>query len=78
MPKYAYVVAYGDNSLTIIDISNPAAPAFKGNIAGAGAPNYLGEPAYNFPQAGKKHVRLPSIPSIPGTPNIPNKLGIDF
>ncbi len=37
-----YVAAFGDNSLTIIDVTNPAAPTFKGNIFGSGAPNYLG------------------------------------
>jgi len=37
----AYVAAALDNSLTIIDVSNPAAPVLLGNIAGAGAPNFL-------------------------------------
>lgn len=37
----AYVAARGDNSLTIIDVSTPAVPVFAGNIAGAGAPNFL-------------------------------------
>jgi len=38
---YAYVAATLDDALTIIDVSNPAAPAFVGSIQGAGAPNYL-------------------------------------
>ena len=42
MANYAYVPAILDNSLTILDVTNPAAPAFKGNIMGAGVPNYLG------------------------------------
>ena len=34
----AYVAAQLEDSLTIIDVSNPAAPALLGNIRGAGAP----------------------------------------
>lgn len=37
----AYVAAAGDNSLTLIDVSDPTAPVLLGNIAGAGAPNFL-------------------------------------
>lgn len=42
MPPYAYVTAFDDNALTIIDVANPAAPAFVGSIQGAGAPPWLG------------------------------------
>ena len=38
---YAYVAALTDNSLTLLDVSVPATPAFKSHIAGAGAPNFL-------------------------------------
>jgi len=41
MALYAYVAVGGDNALTIIDVTNPAAPTFKGGIRGAGAPNWL-------------------------------------
>jgi hypothetical protein len=42
MPHYvAVTTGLIDNSLTIIDVSDPAAPVFAGHIAGAGAPNYL-------------------------------------
>jgi hypothetical protein len=44
----AYVAAAVDNSLTIIDVSVPAAPTFVGNIAGGGAPNFLEEPLSVF------------------------------
>jgi len=44
MPPYIAVCASADNSLTIIDVTNPAAPVFVGNIAGAGAPNFLNNP----------------------------------
>lgn len=37
----AYVAASLDNSLTIIDVSDPTNPTLVGNIAGAGAPNFL-------------------------------------
>ncbi|MFH1381500.1 MAG: hypothetical protein ABIH70_01240 [Chloroflexota bacterium] len=37
-----YVVSYYDDSLTIIDITNPATPVFVGSIQGSGSPNYLG------------------------------------
>jgi len=43
---YAFVAAYLDYSLTIIDISDPPNPAFVGHIAGSGAPNRLNG-AYN-------------------------------
>jgi len=39
--SYAYVAAYVDDALTIIDISDLSTPSFKGSIQGAGAPNYL-------------------------------------
>ena len=42
MSLYAYVPAYIDNSLTIVDVTNPAAPAFKSNVMGVGLPNFLG------------------------------------
>jgi len=42
MALYAYVPAALDNSLTILDVTDPTAPAFKSNIAGSGAPNFLG------------------------------------
>lgn len=45
----AYVVSdgngapfMGDNALTIIDVTNPAAPALLGSIQSLGAPNWLG------------------------------------
>lgn len=55
MPPYAYICcgerppdgifpAPNDNSLTAIDLANPLAPAFAGNIAGLGAPNFLQGP----------------------------------
>ncbi len=40
--------AADDNALTIIDISNPSNPTFKGVIKGDGAPNYLDEPTSIF------------------------------
>jgi len=44
MPPYVYCGASADDSLTIIDVANPAAPVTVGNIAGAGAPNFLDGP----------------------------------
>lgn len=38
----AYVTANSDSALTVVDISNPAAPVFVGSIQGAGPPNFLG------------------------------------
>ena len=40
--NYAYVAAATDNSLTLLDVSVPATPAFKSHISGSGAPNFLG------------------------------------
>lgn len=42
----AYVAAQADNSLTLIDVSDPTAPVLAGNIAGAGAPNFLSSIRY--------------------------------
>jgi len=42
MALYAYAAALTDNSLTILDVTDPTAPVFKSNIAGNGSPNYLG------------------------------------
>jgi len=39
--NYAYVVSTSDDSLTIVDISNPLTPTLEGYIAGVGSPNYL-------------------------------------
>lgn len=44
MPPYVYVGAVNNDSLTIIDAANPAAPTFAGNIMGAGAPNFMNAP----------------------------------
>jgi len=41
---YGYVVARDDEALTIVDLSDPTAPAFKGSLQGAGSPNYLDYP----------------------------------
>lgn len=54
MPPYTYICAgtdpfgvfVNDDSFTIIDLANPLVPAFTGNIAGAGAPNWLGAPTH--------------------------------
>jgi rhodanese-related sulfurtransferase len=54
--NYAYVAAQGDNSLTIIDVTNPAAPTFKGHIAGVGAPNYLSGPSSVFVSGNYAYV----------------------
>jgi hypothetical protein len=40
--NYAYVVSSYDDSLTIIDVTNPAFPTLKGSIVGT--VNYLGDP----------------------------------
>lgn len=42
MSTYSYIAAALQNSLTILDVTNPLLPTFKGNIMGAGSPNYLG------------------------------------
>jgi len=38
---YAYVAAYLENALAIIDISDPANPSFKGVIKGSGVEPWL-------------------------------------
>jgi len=38
---YIAVAAIFDDSVTIIDVTNPAAPTFAGNLRGAGPPNHL-------------------------------------
>lgn len=59
--NYAYVSAFLDNALTIIDISNPSAPALAGSIQGKGAPNFLG-------QAQGLDTRPASLPSVTTNP----------
>jgi len=43
MPLYDYVASVFDNSMTVIDVTNPAAPTYAARLAGAGAPNYLSQ-----------------------------------
>ena len=42
MSQYIYVAATFDNSLTVLDVTDPTVPVFKSNIMGKGAPNFLG------------------------------------
>lgn len=40
--RYAFVTAYTDNALTIIDVSDASKPSHVASIYGAGSPNWLG------------------------------------
>ncbi len=95
MPPYAYICAgnepfgvFGsDNSLTIIDLANPLAPTFVGNIQGAGAPpggNYLESPtrvaikdnyayvcAYNEDRFTVIDITNPAAPVFAASLNVP-------
>jgi hypothetical protein len=42
--KYAYIAASSDDSLTIVDVSDPTNPTFVGNVSGSGSPTYLSFP----------------------------------
>jgi hypothetical protein len=42
MVTYAYVAAALDYSLTLLNVTNPAAPSYNSSIRGAGTPNFLG------------------------------------
>jgi len=46
--EYAFVVSKDDSALSIFDVSAPSTPTLAGAITGAGAPNYLDEPANVF------------------------------
>jgi len=61
--NYAYVSAFLDNALTIIDISNPLAPTLAGSIQSPlfGPPNYLG-------QAQGLDTRPASLPTVTTNP----------
>jgi len=39
--RYAYVAARDDNSLTVLDCSDPTNITYLGNLSGTGSPNYL-------------------------------------
>ena len=43
MTLYCYVAAVFDSSMTVIDATTPAAPAYAARLDGAGAPNYLSQ-----------------------------------
>jgi len=57
--RHVYIAGYFRGA-TIIDISNPAAPVIKGNIQGAGSPNYLeyvgGMDIHVFGVKGNPHI----------------------
>lgn len=76
---HAYVAALTEDLLTIIDISNPAAPAWAAAIGGAGPPNWLNGPQGVFVADGVAHVAATYDDSVSlfdvSTPAAPALLG---
>jgi hypothetical protein len=72
--KYAYVAATSDNSLTIIDISNPSSPTTIGSLSGMAYPegitvagNYAYLASYNDAALKIVDISDPKNPTLVGT-----------
>ena len=54
--NFAFITAVIDDSLTVVDISNPLAPTFAGHVSGAGTPNFMGGARHLHLSLGRAYV----------------------